>query len=387
MRIIKKNTLHIDIEGGFGGSSRSLSLIVSHLDKKKFKPEIWLAKNGPAIKRNQKNKIKCKINKNIGYIIPIKQNNLKNILVSIPKILKLMFLALKIESKSKKIDLLHLNHEGLLPLAFFLRVIGSNLPIIIHKRSIFPINFYTKQFSKLYRFVNGIIFITKNEEKNFLDYNLTSSLKIKNQIIHNASPKILLEKNISTEKDFFKAIFLGNYDTKDPDRILDLSIITKQQGLPIKYFIYGKENRKSLIQKKKIVDIDFLNKTILEHKLNDTVFLMGHTDKPEKAIMNANILIRPSRRNDPWGRDIIEGMSSGLLVIATGDNQVFIKNKINGLIFKTWDNKAISKVLKYYLNNKKELEKLKINAKEFAKREFDPKKQGQKTTEYFMKFI
>ena len=41
-------------------------------------------------------------------------------------------------------------------------------------------------------------------------------------------------------------------------------------------------------------------------------------------------------------RDIIEGLSAGLLVIATGNNQVFIKNKINGLIFKVWNKKNIS---------------------------------------------
>ena len=381
------NILHIDIEGGYGGSSRSLSLVANNLDKKKINSEVWVAKEGPALERNHKYNLKCKINKNIGYIIPLRKNNIKNIVVSIPKIIRLISLAFNIKYQSKNIDLLHLNHEGLLPLACFLRIIKINFPIIVHKRSMFPVNFYTRQFSRLYKFVNGIIFITENEKKNFQNYNLNSNLNLTNQIIHNASPAILIKKNISKETNVFKAVFLGNYNTKDPDRIIELAETTKRKNLPIQYFIYGKENRKPLIKGKNILNSNILRNAILKYNLQDSVFLMGHTENPEKILLNANILIRPSRRNDPWGRDIIEGLSAGLLVIATGNNQVFIKNKINGLIFKVWNKKNISNALQYYLSNKKELNSLKRNAKKFAKIEFDPRMQGKKTTKYFESFF
>ena len=55
------NTLHIDIENGYGGSSRSLSYLIKNLKSKYFIPEVWVAKYGPAIERNRKNGINCKL--------------------------------------------------------------------------------------------------------------------------------------------------------------------------------------------------------------------------------------------------------------------------------------------------------------------------------------
>ena len=70
------NTLHIDIENGYGGSSRSLSYLIKNFKSKYIRPEVWVAKDGPAIERNRKNGINCKLNKNISYIIPIKKKKL-----------------------------------------------------------------------------------------------------------------------------------------------------------------------------------------------------------------------------------------------------------------------------------------------------------------------
>ena len=72
------NTLHIDIENGFGGSSRSLSYLLKALKNKNINPTVWIARPGPALKRNKKNKVKCRINNNISYLIPVKKNNIAN---------------------------------------------------------------------------------------------------------------------------------------------------------------------------------------------------------------------------------------------------------------------------------------------------------------------
>ena len=63
------------------------------------------------------------------------------------------------------------------------------------------------------------------------------------------------------------------------------------------------------------------------------------------------MLIRPSRKNDAWGRDIIEAMSTGLFIISTGNDKVFITNKKNGIIVKNWDSKEVARIIKLYLSN------------------------------------
>ena len=60
-----KKILHIDIENGYGGSSRSLSLLVKYIDNDKF---ISDNKKGPALKRNRDAGKKCEI-LYIGFLI------------------------------------------------------------------------------------------------------------------------------------------------------------------------------------------------------------------------------------------------------------------------------------------------------------------------------
>ena len=48
-----------------------------------------------------------------------------------------------------------------------------------------------------------------------------------------------------------------------------------------------------------------LKENINKLKLNN-IKLMGRTKKAEKIIQNAFVVLRPSRWNDPWGRDVLD---------------------------------------------------------------------------------
>ena len=89
--------LHLDIEGGYGGSSRSLRYLVQGLKEFSVDSEVWHAKRGPSFLANKKNKIKCKVNSNIVSIIPLKKNNFKN----------LIFLSLKLCSCPSRTSQIH----------------------------------------------------------------------------------------------------------------------------------------------------------------------------------------------------------------------------------------------------------------------------------------
>lgn len=376
--------LHLDIEGGQGGSSRSLRYLVQGLKKMNVDSEVWHAKSGPSVLANKKNNIRCMINKNIVSIIPLRRNNLKNMALMSLKFFRLPLLALEI--KKKDIDILHLNYEGLLLLALILRLVGFKKKIIVHVRTPMPKNYFSFFFCRLFKFVDGVIFITKMEKKLF---ELASKLKFKNFIInHNPAPDLLKYKyKFRNKKSFFKAIFLGNIDqTKAPDRIIDLAKKTKNMGLPVKYYIYGKE-KKTLFRKKNIINENSILDLINDNDLKKYVFYKGHTEKPELIINSSDIIIRPSRNGDCWGRDIIEGMSAGLLVIATGNEKVFLTHKHSGLLYKVWDANLIAKDLAVILKDKKLFLKYKEHAYQFAKKEFSISKHTIKTFSFFKKFI
>ena len=80
-------------------------------------------------------------------------------------------------------------------------------------------------------------------------------------------------------------------------------------------------------------------------------------------------------------------MSAGLLVIATGNEKVFLNHKQNGLLYKVWDTNLIAKDLSVTLKDKKLFSKYKKNAYQFAKKEFSIPKHTKKTFLFFKKLI
>ena len=123
------------------------------------KSEVWHGKIGPSYEYNKKNNLLCSINKNIVSIIPLKKNNLKNLIYVSIKLPRLFYLAFQI--KKKNIDILHLNYEGLLLLALILRVFRFKKKIIVHVRTPIPNNFFSYIFCKLFNFIDGIILFQK----------------------------------------------------------------------------------------------------------------------------------------------------------------------------------------------------------------------------------
>jgi len=57
---------------------------------------------------------------------------------------------------------------------------------------------------------------------------------------------------------------------------------------------------------------------------------------PIPHLSRSHFIVRTSRNNDPWGRDIIEGLSSGCIPIATGIRSPFY-NSSCGMLIGDWD--------------------------------------------------
>lgn len=70
---------------------------------------------------------------------------------------------------------------------------------------------------------------------------------------------------------------------------------------------------------------------ITECELPDNCSFTGEVN-PITALKEADLLLRLTRRNDPWGRDVIEALTLGVPVIATGTWEGFIQDGINGFL-------------------------------------------------------
>ena len=101
-------------------------------------------------------------------------------------------------------------------------------------------------------------------------------------------------------------------------------------------------------------------------------------ESPESEMKLADFIVRPSCSNDPWGRDVIEGMSLGKVVIATGDFSGFIKNGENGFLIGDWDTKTVGNLIIHTWNDEEKFRVMQNNAALFAQNAFSPQQSVEK---------
>ncbi len=108
-----------------------------------------------------------------------------------------------------------------------------------------------------------------------------------------------------------------------------------------------------------------LEKMIKSKKLNDRIFLINRTDNVYKYMEHASIFILPSLWEEV-GFVIVEAALSNLFIISSdcpnGPSE-FLDNGNSGILFKSNVSGQLENSLKFYFENKKELEIKKINTK------------------------
>ena len=84
--------------------------------------------------------------------------------------------------------------------------------------------------------------------------------------------------------------------------------------------------------------------------LQDYFKFLGPLKSPDATLLSSDILISLTRRVGPWGRSIIEAMSLGLPVLATGKNKGFINDK-NGIFIENYNARIIAnEIIKLFAN-------------------------------------
>ena len=116
---------------------------------------------------------------------------------------------------------------------------------------------------------------------------------------------------------------------------------------------------KKIIKKNKIFDlVQYAN----EKKVNDLIEFKGHLEQIDHFFKEGTILIKLSRLDLSWGRDVIEAMSFGCPVISTGYYDKFVKSDHTGVLLRDFHlNEAVEEILKLITDQEK-LKKLSKNA-------------------------
>lgn len=123
-----------------------------------------------------------------------------------------------------------------------------------------------------------------------------------------------------------------------------------------------------------------LNDVIKDKSISDIITVEGFTDHPEIEMLRSHLIVRPDATGQPWGRDIIESMSIGRPVLATGDSRAFVHPGINGMLVPPCNVKALANAL-VEMADLKLLSKMGKSAYNFACKNFDPEINLGKVTE------
>ncbi len=371
------SVLHVDIEGGYGGSSRSLFELVSYFKCQRTKHKVLIRKDGPIAKKYNDQGIEFEIYKKIFSRVPLRANNWKNFLTGIFYSHHLMMFLVKL--LRQKTDFIHFNHDGLAIAAFFVKLFRSSQKTIVHSRYEWPDNFSSRLYSKALIFgADKIIAISHPVKSALVNVGVPSRMI---EVHYNTSSTATTSSGFSPnslEEGEPKLIFLGVLNQiKNPIGMIGLDKELRKLGLAHQILLCGDAPRYRSLTK----NLNFEKDSIIEYERStgDRRFrYLGHVQAPEEEIKKSHFLIRPSSRNDPWGRDIIEAMCLGKVVIATGDCNDIIIHGENGFLLKRWHPEQAAKIVCELCDDPSEYEKICLNAYATAQKLFKPEVASQK---------
>jgi len=357
--------LCIDIEGGHGGSSRSLYESVKYISKSKVKIEVWCKCYGNIQEKYRLINIPTKVYNDIPKVTSVKlfSRNLLMILdffiLKWPKSKKFRKNLLE---ASYKFDVIHFNHESLYWLA---RWICKNTDIIVtmHKRTILSDTVFSRmQVGVIQKYVSNLVYITENEKDNFIKLGGKKKFgKVINNIVSVEKTKSKPYKKILTKKGF-KLCTLANYSyNRGIDRLIDIAKELKKLGHTDIVFVVAGDMSLPRSLPGHLGEISRNNGDLPDYAILkgviDMFLFLGHVSKPERVLLGCDVLIRPSRENNPWGRDVLEALSYGIPVISFGNYSRFVENSITGIVLSDFDPKVVALKIIELINDK---EKTKI---------------------------
>lgn len=380
----KVKILFIDIEGGWGGSSRSLYYLIKNLDKNKYSPVVILGKRGPALDFYKELNIESYIFYPIPRISAQATRTLKAIirfgtqLIFLPKLIKLIRMIID----NKNIKIIHLNHESLFFLGLCIKLF-FNVKIIYHVRTMFQKNI----LSKIEVFIavitaNFLIFITENERD--LWHSISKkSIKIPQKVIYNiagVNDKLLIT-DINKTLEKFKIISLMTLTySRGVDRLMDICIYLKKLSInDVVFIVCGRFDDREYE--------NYINNRIHNEGVEEFFLFVGFQKKPESFLSKSDVLIRPSRKYGPWGRDVIEALAMGKPVLAIGTYDKFVEDGVNGYLFPEFDAEEIAKKIIYLKEHSEVRERMRKANIEKARRLFDGPSNARKVMEIYERLL
>ena len=383
-----RRVLLIDVEGGFGGSSRSLYHLVEHLDRARFVPTVWGRSEGPMVDRLDKIGVAHRIHPGIATLVPRPSRNPRNILTALPRLAKLGAVARDIAAFDP--DILHLNYEGLVPLSVALERYRLRTKTVMHMRYMMPPTWFSRLYARLInRHIDQLIFISENERDRGRANGIDLQTVPHTLLYNTADPELFAAtKPLADDAQPLRICFLGTIDDiRAPDRLIDLAAELDRRCIAVRFDIFGRAPRNKRFLLFPRHNVELLAAQARDRKVDHMIHFNGHVADPENHLLASDLLIRPSRWNDPWGRDVIEALSAGVPVLSHGTFDRFVVSGRTGFLFPEWNVAQYADAIEALDKDRSRLRTLSRDARVHAASLFEPERYAHEIAAIYERLV
>lgn len=351
----KLRVLCVDVEGGSGGSSRSLLEVLSAIDRTQVEPEVWFRRRSGFIERYAAMGIANRLEADIPSFSTLQRLS-RNLYAGGRALLRLWrarrHLAVLAAEIDARFDLVHFNHEGLFLAARWLRT-RCRVPFTMHIRTMcwaYGSPSGRWQARVIARTTHERVFITENEQQSFA---LAAGAEPDGTVVYNIAsiPKSAPEPEPRIPRDRrFKVAVLSNFAwIRGTDRLLEVARALADAGRHDVLFVVAGDMRLPRSLPGTLGEAArrglSLPDVAQERGLADMFLFLGHVGEPERVLAGCDALIKPTRESNPWGRDILEGLAAGLPVITVGRYDRFVEHEVTGCLYERFDAAAIAQAI------------------------------------------
>lgn len=246
-------------------------------------------------------------------------------------------------ARSGGATLIHVNHESL-ALSGAMIAAHLRLPWTCHVRTLLIPGLFARTVYRLInRLASRIVFITERNRQHFATLVGDRFEANKTTVIHNAlsTPPLNVEPlpGFETPGGMLRVLSLSNFSpNRGVDRIIEVAAkLAQRQRRDFVFFLCGRPANTRRLLGAKVRYTENMMRRVDETGISEMVRFPGHVSEPERALAACDVLIKLTRQNNPWGRDIIEAMGAGLPVITLGDFQDFVQDRVNGFVDRDFD--------------------------------------------------
>ena len=375
--------LCIDVEGGFGGSSRSLFYSLKHMRPRAISAEVWCRKSGPIIGAYSKIGIVSKHEPRIVSATAIVRpsRTLVDVMRAATALLRdvraLRDWGREIDSR---FDLVHFNHEGLLILAMGLRRY-CRLPFTFHIRRVAPRHILARwQLAGIAHVASHAVCISESEAKAYRDFGSAENCSVITNIVEACDSEVMADPEILALPGI-RVASMANYSwARGIDQLVDVACELKKRGrADFRFIVMGNAdfvpslpNEKQRFGRRPTSVGAFAR----DAGVADMFYFIGSVPDPAPILAACHMLAKPARLDIPWGRDVLEAMAAGKPVITTGTVEDFVENGVTGVLMPQFDAARFAQVLIELGSDEKRRSVLGDSAKRRVRMLCDPRTQA-----------